>query len=91
MKEEYWPEDNGALFQKLSSHKNRSRIIKNQAVKVGAPAVIVPSQAENNGSDNGHGMENILPLKNNGEVVGFEYHCQCGESVKILFEFDDQV
>ena len=91
MQEEYWPENNGALFEKLSGNKNNSRIIKKQAVKVGSPAVIVPSQAENNGSDNGHGTENILPLTHNGEVVGFEYHCHCGESVKILFEFEDQI
>ncbi len=86
MENEFWPDSANELFGTKILSSKKSNIIKNQTVKVGTPLQIkTPVRGEPTGHE-----KNLFPIENNGEIVGFEYACNCGEVVKVMFDFEEQ-
>ena len=66
----------------------KSPIIRNQAIKLGTPHKI--HSKEEHRRIRSH-QPQVLPIKKNGEIIGFISECACGEVVKVYFEYEPAV
>lgn len=83
-KEEFVPlevQGHKGVFSKQSNHQT---VIKGEDLVVGTPVKVgglktIPEKSA---------AERVEPLIKGEEIVGVRYHCNCGESVEIHFEFE---
>jgi len=77
-------DEKGSIFNKIKP-KPSSNIIKNQYTHSGNPIKIKLAENENQKT-----LKNsILPIKKDGEIIGFISECSCGEIVKVYFKYEE--
>jgi len=77
----------GGIFKRDPIKPLRHPIIKSSKLEVGQPYKI--DSQEQNAARKHEG--NIYPIIEGDEIVGFVYECACGESAKILFEYEQKL
>jgi hypothetical protein len=75
----------------LKHHNNTRRIqgpknsiIKNDQVQIGSIRKIEPEEL----LKKEHSTSHITPIKSDEHIIGFTFHCSCGETAQILFDYD---
>jgi len=67
----------------------KNSIIKSDNIMIGTPKKIEPTdqmKPEHSGSY-------ITPIKSDDHIIGFMFHCSCGETAQIIFDYgsDDNI
>ena len=82
MSQEFKPHNNGDIFENKSKII-KNNVLKNQTVKVGDSKKIISHHL-----DSGSTRTKITPIKNNDEIIGVMTECNCGEVIKIYFNYE---
>jgi hypothetical protein len=77
----------GGIFKKNSKKTVRQPVIKSTNLEMGQTFKV---NAHESARAKGH-EGNIYPVIEGDEIVGFVYECACGESAKILFEYEQSI
>jgi len=69
----------------MKFRKKNGTVIKRDAVKIGNQKTIDHKKALHS-----HGSTSkIIPLKENGHIVGFQFECSCGEVARVLLDYEE--